>query len=186
MGSGPYDDWHLQWPYQGCTAFKWPCTAIPTKGKCLGPHVWISQLICTYLCELNLVQPRLSFLPLDTIPSSDGSKNFSVPSNWRHVWGTCKAHGRLSSRSKSLDVVLRPHYRPLASCRGTQWYFSCASEAAECTSPCQRGLSYPWFYLVNSGPPGHLHTSAPLNPELGKSPLVSSVLSPLVPLHSFL
>ena len=47
-------------------------------------------------------------------------------------------------------------------------------------------LSYPWFYLVNSGPPGHLRTSAPPNSKLGKSPLVSSVLSPLVPLHSFL
>ena len=47
-------------------------------------------------------------------------------------------------------------------------------------------VSYPWFYLVNSGPPGHLCTSALPNSELGKPPLVSSVLSPLVPLHSFL
>ena len=47
-------------------------------------------------------------------------------------------------------------------------------------------LSYPWFYLVNSGPLGHLCTSAPPNSELGKPPLVSNVLSPLVPLHSFL
>ena len=45
--------------------------------------------------------------------------------------------------------------------------------------------------LRSSGTPPHLRTSAPPhlrtpNSELGKSPLVSSVLSPLVPLHSFL
>ena len=97
-GSRPRDDWHLPWPYRGCTAFKWLCTAIPTKEGVLGQsHIQISQLICTYLCKLNLVQPCLSFLPLDTIPLSDGAENFSVPSNWKHAWGTCKAHGRLSS-----------------------------------------------------------------------------------------
>ena len=40
--------------------------------------------------------------------------------------------------------------------------------------------------LRSSGTPPHLRTFAPPNSELGKSPLVSSVLSPLVPLHSFL
>ena len=40
--------------------------------------------------------------------------------------------------------------------------------------------------LRSSGTPLHLCTSAPPNSDLGKSPLVSSVLSPLVPLHLFL
>ena len=47
-----------------------------------------------------------------------------------------------------------------------------------------RYLSYPWFNLVqlwSSRTPPNLQTS-----KLGKFPLVSSVLSPLVPLHLFL
>ena len=40
--------------------------------------------------------------------------------------------------------------------------------------------------LRSSRTPPYLRTSAPPNSELGKPPLVSSVLSPLVPLHSFL
>jgi hypothetical protein len=68
----------------------WPCTTISIKGYfvCRRSHVRISQLICTYLRGLNLVQPSLSFFPLYTIPSPDGPRT----SRLRVIGGVSGAH----------------------------------------------------------------------------------------------
>ena len=44
-------------------------------------------------------------------------------------------------------------------------------------------LSYPWFYRVNSGPPGHLHTSATLDLVVSIS-IQCTISFSLSPFHS--
>jgi hypothetical protein len=120
---------------------------------CRKSHVRITQLICTYLRGLYLVQPSsLSFLFTPSHrqmrPRTSRLRVIGgVSGHMLSAWSTVKS----VTASKSLDVAPRPRYRPLASCRrvaptscrgghgGILAANGIPPETAECTSPRQRG-----------------------------------------------